>query len=111
MEGSMDLDKMQDGEREELIVNVFKWIQTRNGRLPAKAYWERLRTFPTVYHESVELCPSDDGTGWEVLTDLRPKDDPYYPDQYGSQGFTISNRQTLAALEQRHKNEELSGTV
>jgi hypothetical protein len=105
----MNLEQMTEQERENLIVDVFKWVQTRGGRLPLAAYWERLRTFPTVYHESVEFCPSDDGRSWEVLMDQRPSDDPFFPNRFGSQGFTVLNREVLSGLIERHEKQELDG--
>lgn len=102
----MDITAMSDQEREQLLLDVFQYIQSKGGFLPASVYWERLRTFPTIYHEAVELAPSDDGKGWEVLMDHRPADDPYYADQYGTQGGTVMMRMTTGELFQRHGRRE-----
>ncbi|TSC70638.1 MAG: hypothetical protein CEO12_218 [Parcubacteria group bacterium Gr01-1014_46] len=97
---------MEQGEREALLVEVFQWIRKQGGYLPASIYWERLKTFPTVHHECVEFCPSADGTGWEVLLDLRPPDDPHFPSMYGTQGFTVMTGDVLQGLFERHCAEE-----
>lgn len=102
----MDLERMSDEDRTQLLLDVFRWIQGRNGFLPPEVYWERLKTFPTVYHESLNLAPSDDGNGWEILMDLRPPDDPYYANKYGTQGGTVMMRQTTKELFDRHEAKE-----
>lgn len=102
----MDLERMSDEDRTQLLLDVFRYIQGRGGFLPTSVYWERLRTFPTIYHESIELAPSDDGKGWEVLMDHRPADDPYYADQYGTQGGTVMMRTTTEELFERHGRKE-----
>lgn len=104
----MDLDVMSEDEREHVLVDVFSWIQSHGGRLPVSAYWERLKTFPTVYHESIEFCRSYDGTSFEVLLDQRPSDDPNFAGQYGTQGFTVMNGQTLEKLVQHHNKTEIT---
>jgi len=102
----MDIAIMPEREREQLLLDVFQYIQQKGGFLPASVYWERLLTFPTVYHESVEMAPSDDGKGWEVLMDHRPVDDPYYANQYGTQGGTVMMRTTAEELFERHGRKE-----
>jgi hypothetical protein len=102
----MDIAAMPDQEREQLLLDVFQYIQIKGRFLPASVYWERLRTFPTIYHESLNLAPSDDGKSWEILTDLRPSDDPYYANQHGTQGGTVMMRKTLGDLFGRHEQKE-----
>lgn len=94
----MDLSLMDEQERVQLLTDVFKYIQERGGFLPEQVYWERLKTFPAIYHESLNFAPSDDGAGWEILMDLRPPEDIYYANQYGTQGGTVMMRQTLTDL-------------
>ena len=104
----VNLESLTEEDRNLLLSSVFRWIRSRpNGLLPQDVYWERLKTFPTVHHETVEFCRSDDDSGWEVLLDLRPTDDPNYPNQYGTQGFTVQRGDVLADLFARHEREEL----
>ena len=102
----MDLGAMSREDREAVLEDVFRWIQKEGGFLPKNVYWERLKTFPAVYHESLNFAPSDDGTGWEILMDLRPSDDPYYANQYGTQGGTVMMRQTLTDLAAKNAAKE-----
>ena len=108
----VNLESLTEKDRNLLLSSVFRWIQSRpNGFLPQDVYWERLKTFPTVHHETVEFCRSNDGLSWEVLMDHRPSDDPNFPGQYGTQGFTVTMRSVLSDLFIRHEKEEVGATI
>lgn len=102
----MNLKKLSKQKRLKILIDVFRWVQKQGGFLPKEAYWERIKTFPTIYHECINFAPSNEGTGWEVLMDLRQPDDPYYANQYGTQGGTVMMRQNLKELFKRHSEKE-----
>lgn len=102
----IDINKLGKPDWEELLVQVFRRIQNDGGILPPNAYWARLTTFPVVYHEVVTLAPSDDGSDWEVLLDLRPADDLFYANKFGTQGGTVMMRKGLKDLFRRHAKKE-----
>lgn len=101
----MDLSTMSAEERSEAICKVFQWIRSNGGKLPLKAYRERIKTFPTVHHECIEFGISPDGKRY-VLLDRRPDDDPDYSGMFGTQGFTVMTGMTLDHMLEKHCAEE-----
>ena len=100
----IDIDGLPIVERARLFVACFAWMQKKGGFLPKEAYFARLRTFPTVYTEVITFAR--DAEGYHVLLDLRPGDDPYYPNMYGSQGGTLMMRETNEDVLKKHVAKE-----
>jgi len=103
---SFDFEGMSPEQIGDRLAHDFEYIQSNNGRLPARAYWARLRTFPTLFHEYIELAPADDGKGWEVLMDFKPASDPFYGNLWGTQGMTVMMGQMAANLVSQHAADE-----
>jgi hypothetical protein len=101
-----DVNELKGTAWEDHLVQVFTRIQNEGGMLPFKAYLARMRTYPIVYHEVVTLAPSDDGNDWEMLLDLRPANDPFYANHFGTQGGTVMMGQGLKDLFRRHVEKE-----
>lgn len=100
------LADMPEAERTKRLTEDLGWVKEQGGRLPGPAYWLRLNTWPTVFHEYIEIAPSDDGTRYEVLMDFKPASDPFYANQWGTQGMTVMMRQMVDDLVAQHEKDE-----
>jgi|GEM_PF-3203981 len=103
----MDLERMSEEERNEVLVAAFQYIQS-HPFLPLGVYLERLKALPTVHHECVEFAPSDSGNGWDILLDMRRPNDARYANRLGTQGSTVMRGDTLGKLFANHEENEAS---
>lgn len=86
----LDLESLPEETREALLVKCFQHAKNRGGRLPLLAFYAKVDAFPTPFVETFTCCEGD--SGWEVLLEERPPDDPFFGGKFHIPGTTLPRR-------------------
>lgn len=98
------LEKLNEVQLERELLGFFEFLKKRHGKMPAKAYYKKTEVFPTPYAEISPIVKTS--KGYEILLEHRPKNDPYWPSQWCTQGITILGRDTMRATLSDHSRHE-----
>ena len=102
---TVNLEEMNDKQREEALVAMFTWVGSQGGRLPLKAFFARLNTFPTLFREIIHISKSKEGEP-QVLLQPRAKDDPFFAGQWATTGVTLPVRFNTSMVAELHGEKE-----